>query len=238
MTGPRPDEMPADPGPGTMPTYTRIMDWLQPEITGLSQAQLDFHDPHPDREWMWWSIRRQVSHLAWTALVFPYRRCHHLLWPDGPIPEPIDWSQHLMGPQSRWDRLLDENRHHEPDQLLPLLVTGLGWLQRVVDEHPIETLRADKATVHGTPFWTYVIQVLPRGAEPVADRPTHIRYDLEGSLWMVFYELAAHVRTIQRLKAAQGLDRAVDLPRFGYLRLPEYWGDTDANGPDMTRHGQ
>jgi hypothetical protein len=52
---------------------------------------------------------------------------------------------------------------------------------------------------------------------------------------MVFYEMLTHIRTIQRLKRHQSLSLAVELPRVGYLRLPEYWGETDSNGPSMQR---
>ena len=90
-------------------------------------------------------------------------------------------------------------------------------------------------TIHGNHFWAYVITTLPRGAQLVDDPPGHIRYTLEGSLWMVFYEQMTHIRTIQRLKEHQGLPLAVDLPRVGYLRLPEYWGEVDSNGPSMRR---
>ena len=67
---------------------------------------------------------------------------------------------------------------------------------------------ATHESVRGTEFWRYVIQTLPRGAELDADRPGFIRYDLEGSLWMVFYEMSAHVRTIQRLTTELGLNLA------------------------------
>ena len=102
-------------------------------------------------------------------------------------------------------------------------------------ERSIEELRADETSIRGTHFWQYVIQVLPRGAGADPGRTGFLRYTLEASLWMVFYEMLAHLRTIQRLKLHQGLDLAVDLPRVGYLRLPEYWGETDANGPSMER---
>ncbi|MEL7156469.1 MAG: hypothetical protein AAFN30_07715 [Actinomycetota bacterium] len=234
-TSPDVVEMPTDPGPGTMPSYGLLLDWLRPELDGLTDSQLDHDDLHPDREWMWWSIRRQVSHMAWDSLIFPYRRCRELLWPDGDVPDPIDWAEHQMKPGARWDRVLAEDRFWAVPDLLDKLELGIGWLTTVVTEQPIERLRATTKSVHGTPFWAYVIQTLPRGANPVDDPPGHIHYDLEGSLWMVFYELATHIRTIQRLKIDQGLPTVVDLPRVGYLRLPEYWGETDANGPDMSR---
>ena len=234
-TDPTVTEMPVDVATGMMPTYRLVPDWLDRELAGLDDAQLDFDDDHPDREWMWWSIRRQVSHMAWDSLVFPRRRCADLLWPNGDIPDPIGWDDHRLGPSAKWDRVLDENRYWAIPDLRAKLDLGIGWLTRAVEETPISVLRETVESVHGTPFWAYVIQTLPRGAHLVDDPPAHIRYTLEASLWMVFYELSTHVRTVQRLKVAQGLVPAVELPRVGYLRLPEYWGDTDANGPGMER---
>ncbi|MEM8922754.1 MAG: hypothetical protein AAGD35_04560 [Actinomycetota bacterium] len=234
-TSPSVVEMPVDPAAGTMPTYDLILRWLEPELAGLTDEQLDLDDRHPDREWMWWSIRRQVSHMAWDSLIFPNRRCAPLLWPDGAVPDPIEWGAHRMRPGTQWDRVLDEDRFWTVSELLAPLRVGIGWLHRVVTEQSIETLRATTTSVHGTSFWAYVITTLPRGASLVEDPPGHIHYDLEGSLWMVFYELLTHIRTIQRLKGHQGLATAVELPRVGYLRLPEYWGETDRNGPGMER---
>jgi hypothetical protein len=228
-------EMPEDPTSGLMPPYRRLVEWVSAEVDGLTDEQLDVDDLSPDREWMWWSIRRQVSHIAWDALVFTHRRCAHLLWPDGDDPEPVVWAHHHLGPEMKYDRLLDEDLYREVPDLVEKMEVGIGWLERVVAERSIEELRADVTSIRGTYFWEYVIQTLPRGAAPDPERSGFIRYDLEGSLWMVFYEQLAHIRTIQRLKAHQGLPLALELPRVGYLRLPEYWGDTDANGPSMRR---
>ncbi len=82
-------EMPEDLAIGAMPYYPHLLTWVKAEIDHLTDAQLDFDDQHPDREWMWWSIRRQVSYMAWDSLIFPYRRCSSLLWPDTEPPEPI-----------------------------------------------------------------------------------------------------------------------------------------------------
>lgn len=228
-------EMPADAAQGLMPPYRRLVEWVRAETDGLTADQLDFDDTSPDREWMWWSIRRQVSHIAWDALVFTHRRCASLLWPDGVEPEPVVWRHHHIGPDMKFDRRLDEDLYWEVPDLIAKMEIGIGWLERVVADHPIEMLRADVTSVRGTHFWQYVITTLARGAGPDPDRPGFIRYDLEGSLWMVFYEQLSHIRTMQRLKAAQGLSTVAALPRVGYLRLPEYWGDTDANGPSMQR---
>lgn len=228
-------EMPADPSVGAMPPYRRLVDWVEVEVDGLTDEQLDYDDHSPDKEWMWWSIRRQVSHIAWDALVFTHRRCAHLLWPDGHEPEPVVWRHHQLGPEMRYDRVLDEDLYWEVPDLIAKMAIGIGWLERLVVERSVEELRADVASIRGTYFWQYVITTLPRGAGPDPERPGFIRYTLEASLWMVFYEQLAHIRTIQRLKEHQGLPQATQLDRVGYLRLPEYWGETDANGPSMER---
>ena len=228
-------EMPEDASVGAMPHYQSLMTWTSAEIQGLTEAQLDYDDLSPDKEWMWWSIRRQVSHMAWDALVFSRRRCQPILWPDGEAPEVISWADHRLGPNAKWDRVLDEDKYWSIDPIYEKWQIGLDWLHESVTTASIEELRATTTTVHGTPFWSYVITTLPRGAAHDEADPRLINYDLEGSLWMVFYEQLSHIRTIQRLKEHQGLTLAVELPRVGYLRLPHYWGDTDENGPGMVR---
>ncbi|MDG2114318.1 MAG: hypothetical protein P8N02_17110, partial [Actinomycetota bacterium] len=99
-------EMPDDPSVGAMPHYQHLVEWTRAEVDGLTDAQLDLDDLSPDKEWMWWSIRRQVSHMAWDALIFSYRRCASLLFPDTDPPEVIVWSDHRLGPKARWDRVL------------------------------------------------------------------------------------------------------------------------------------
>lgn len=228
-------EMPEDETVGAMPPYRRLIEWIETEVAGLTDEQLDYDDLSPDKEWMWWSIRRQVSHIAWDSLVFTSRRCGAMLWPDGQVPAPIVWGHHLLGPDNKWDRVLDENLYWQIPDLIEKVGVGVGWLERVVSEQSIETLRGDVTSVRGTPFWQYAITTLPRGAGEDPDRSSHLQYTLEASLWMVFYEMLTHVRTIQRLKLHQGVEPAQELPRVGYLRLPEYWGDTNRNGPGMER---
>lgn len=228
-------EMHEDETIGAMPPYGRLIEWVTNEVKGLTDAQLDLDDLGPENEWMWWSIRRQVSHIAWDSLVFTSRRCGALLWPDGDIPEPIIWKHHYMGQEPKYDRLLDEDLYWQVPDLIAKMTIGIGWLERVVSEQSIETLRADVTSVRGTHFWKYAITTLPRGAGGDPNRPGYLRFTLEGSLWMVFYEMLSHVRTIQRLKLHQRLLLPQELPRVGYLRLPHYWGDTNENGPSMER---
>jgi hypothetical protein len=228
-------EMPEDPTVGAMPYYQHLIEWARAETENLTPEQLDFHDDSPDKEWMWWSIRRQVSHMAWDALIFSRRRCAELLWPAGDIPTPIIWEDHRLGSGMKYDRMLDKEKFWELPDLFGRLQIGTDYLHRVVTEQSIETLRGTREAVHGTPFWSYVIGTLPRGASHDIEDKWFINYDLEGSLWMVFYEQLSHVRTIQRFKDHLGLESVIDLPKVGYLRLPHYWGDTNESGPDMSR---
>ncbi len=43
----------------------------------------------------------------------------------------------------------------------------------------------------------------------------------------LYWEALTHLRTIQRLKEAQGLAPAVAVPREGYLIDPFFWGPGD-----------
>ena len=98
-------EMPTEETSGAMPWYPHIASWVEAEIEGLTDDQLDFHDPSP--EGGCGGRRRQVSHIAWDALVFTKRRAGHLLWPDEATPDPINWGEHQMGHNNKWDRFLD-----------------------------------------------------------------------------------------------------------------------------------
>ena len=221
-----------DPNVVIWPEYQQVYQWLCQEVDGLTDAQLDFDSQDPAQEWMWWSIRRQVSHIAWVLLVFPHRRCHMFLWPDGNIPAPIRWQDHTLA-SMKFDRRLDETRYWEPADLLDKARLGVGWMTQVVTTVPAETIRATRSVHRGTPFWRHVMQVIPRGVWIEDDDPHHIHYTLEASLWMLYWEVLTHGYTIQRLKRAQNLPIRVTLPRVGYLTLPEYTGETETPGPEF-----
>jgi hypothetical protein len=220
-----------DPSVVVWPDYQEFYQWLCQEVAGLNDTQLDFDSQDPSQEWMWWSIRRQVSHIAWVLLVFMHRRCHMFLWPDGNIPTPIRWEDHTLSGM-KFDRRLDETLYWAMPTLLDKVkLGGVDWATQVVTTVPIATLRATHSVHTGTPFWRHVMQIIPRGAWVEAQNPTRFHYTLEASLWMVYWEILAHLYTIQRLKRAQGLATCVTIPRVGYLTLPEYTGETDHPAP-------
>jgi len=212
------------------PDYGEFYDWLCQEVAGLRDEHLDFDNQDPTQEWMWWSIRRQVSHMAWDLLLIMRRRCHMFLWPQGNIPRPIDWEAHRLS-SMQFDRRLDETLYWDMATLLDKVKLGVEWATQVVRTVPVDTLRATQSRHRGTPFWRHVMQVIPRGVWIDAQDPTQIHYTLEASLWMLYWEVLTHLYTIQRLKRAQGLAVQVTLPQVGYLTLPEYTGDTPHAAP-------
>lgn len=222
-----------DPTMASWPDYSMLYQWLCQEVDGLQPAQLDFDAQAPAPEWMWWSIRRQVSHIAWVLLVFIHRRCHMFLWPDGQIPTPIRWEDHSLAGM-KFDRRLDETLYWDLTVLLEKVKLGCEWATHVVTMVPLATLRATRSVHTGTPFWRHVMQVIPRGVWVDTRQPNRFHYTLEASLWMVYWEILAHLFTIQRLKQAQGLPGRVSIPHVGYLTLPEYTGETEHPAPAFT----
>lgn len=222
-----------DPAVVVWPDYQEFYRWLRQETAELSEAQLDFDSQDPAHEWMWWSIRRQVSHIACVLLVFTYRRCHMFLWPAGTAPAPIRWEDHVPMSAAKFDRRLDETVYWNLETLLEKVNVGVDWASQVVNTVPVETLRATHSVHTGTHFWRHVMQVIPRGAWIDEQDPTRFHYTLEASLWMLYYEVLTHLYTIQRLKRAQGLPTKVAIPRVGYLTLPEYTGETAHPAPPL-----
>jgi len=108
--------------------------------------------------------------------------------------------------------VLDTDLFWEVPDLLANLRLGIGWLTKLVEEQSIELLRSETRTVRGYEFLEYVNTILPRGVRVADTDKRYFSYGLEGSLWMVFYEMLSHIRSIQRLKTHQGLELAIELP--------------------------
>ena len=219
-----------DPNVIVWPDYEGFYRDVCQELDGLSETQLDFDAPEP--EWMRWSIRRQVSHMAWVMLSVMHRRFHAFLWPDGRIPTPIEWDEHRL-PTMKSDRRLDESVRWEIADIVDKIKLAADWATQVINMVPINVLRTTERAYTLTQFWLHILPVIPRGAWIDAQEPNRVHITLEASLWMIYWETAVHLYTVQRLKRAQGLPTRVTIPRVGYLTLPEYTGESDQPAPDM-----
>ena len=62
----------------------------------------------------------------------------------------------------------------------------------------------------------------PYGWEEMAGQPGHFKVELIAALRQIYWELLAHLRTIQRLKGLLGLPESTELPREGYLTFSKF----------------
>ncbi|MFQ5692324.1 MAG: polymer-forming cytoskeletal protein [Nitrospinota bacterium] len=73
----------------SIPDFDGLRRWLELELKGLSEEQLDFSAESPG--WARWSIRRQVSHMANSVIMWLVGRWREVLWRDRePDPELVD----------------------------------------------------------------------------------------------------------------------------------------------------
>src|SRR5262245_46460602 len=68
------------------PGLQDLVPWYRAEVHGLTEAQLDFAAPAPAPEWLWWSIRRQASHMARVCFLWLFVIWGDRLWDGHPPP--------------------------------------------------------------------------------------------------------------------------------------------------------
>jgi hypothetical protein len=203
-----------DHSPGTVlfPEYNGLYELIAREVEGLTDAQLDFSSA----QWAWtaWSIRRQLSHMAFASYFWLLVRWGATLFPDGN--HGIDDVQGLTA--SGFDRCLDERRYWDLAVLLEQLRAGITLIQQVMAAHNVWFLRSQTYRQDFRSHWRLFIQAHPTGMPLTADGSTLIM-PLEATLRHLYFEETTHLSNIQRLKRAQGLSAIVDVPRVGYWGL-------------------
>jgi len=216
-----------------VPDFDALGGMFRRETEGLSDAQLDWEDPK--EEWSRWSIRRQVSHVALAYFFWWARMWGKVLWPEDPPPDPVDFRKAAV-----YDRRLDEEKYWRLEDLLPKLDEALAFAKRAAEGRSEEDLRSITLTRTFRPdlmmgqtdlpvyrFWTYVATFHEEGVTQHLEDETTFTFALGGMLRHMRWEALVHLRTIQRLKAAQGLPAAVPIRREGYLLDPFFWGPED-----------
>ena len=207
-----------DRSPGTVlfPEYNGLYELITREVEGLTDAQLDFSSA----QWAWaaWSIRRQLSHMAFATYWWLVVRWGATLFPDGN--HGIDDVQDLT--VSDFDRRLDERRYWDLPILLEKLRAGITLIQRVLAERSVGFLRSQTYLLEVRhefrPIWRLLIQAHPTGITVTADG-SKLSMTLEAMLRHLYFEETTHLYNIQRLKRAQGLSTIADVPRVGYWVL-------------------
>jgi hypothetical protein len=204
------------PGTALFPEYHGLYELITREVEGLTDAQLDFSSA----QWAWaaWSIRRQLSHMAFASYFWLLVRWGATLFPDGN--HGVDDVQALTAPG--FDRCLDERRYWDLPVLLEKLQEGMTLIQRVLAAHNVGFLRSQTDLVEirpeARPTWRLILQAIPTGITLTANG-SQLSITLEATLRHLYFEETTHLYNIQRLKRAQGLSTIVDVPRVGYWVL-------------------
>ncbi len=217
--------------------FERLKKMFHTEIAGLTDAQLDWDGPA--EEWSQWSIRRQVSHVALAYFFWLSKAWGKILWPDNPPADPVDFSKAGV-----YDRRLDEEKFWRLEDLLPKFDEALALAARVAGEKSEEEMNAlvlertfkpemmmGKTELPLYHFWSYAATFHMDGLNQEPEDETAFTFSLAGMLRHLYWEALVHLRTIHRLKEAQGLAPAVEIKREGYLIDPFFWGPGE--GPQL-----
>lgn len=190
---------------------------LTQELAGLDDKQMDFTSTQ--WEWAAWSIRHQVSHLAAMHLRWLVTRWGDQVLPDGPPPS-LDYPNLFADPADRW---LDPSRYRGISILLDKIGLALDMLEDVLEERTVGELRQIHIR-HPLPgdYWQLMLLAHPDGIRPDPSQPQEYLMNFEATVRHMYFEDVTHLYNIQRLKRAQGLAGAVNVPRAGYWTL-EGW---------------
>ena len=193
----------------------QIYQWVSAEVQGLTDAQLDFES---DRwEWSKWSIRRNLSHMASGDLRWIWNRWGAILFPQG-SPKGEEYDRLLDSP---FDRRLDENLYWEPADLLEKLTLGLDLCWSVLSAETVGSMRSKVLESPATGLFTQYPQLFPGGVRPFPGDESKVYITLETTFLHRYYEFTTHLFNVQRIKRAQGLSGAIEIPADGYWTLPE-----------------
>jgi hypothetical protein len=212
------------PGRSLFPEYPSLAGMYEKEVEGLTDEQLDRH--RPEKGWGIWSIRDQVSHMAFVAY-----RWFLFYWGKTLFGEALPRDASLADPGGA-DRMLDPACFHTMYDLLAALRDGFDLAWEILGGETLGSLRekvqsrrvpADSPWPSGDTMraWTenVMLKVHPNGYWRDQQDPDLFHYNLEFTFRHVLWEAYAHLRTIQMHKKAGGLDPIVTIPEVGYLTV-------------------
>ena len=204
------------PGIVLFPQFRQeVYDMYRQELAGLTDEQLDFHS----ERWGWseWSIRRNLSHVASGDFRWLLQRWGENLFTEG-LPEIDDWEGIIDSP---YDRRLDETKYWDVDSIFAVLRKSLDFVCSVLEEETVDSMRSKelRSSVGGQLHW---LEAHPSGVREDPADPPWGYITLEATFRHRYFEYMTHLFNIQRLKKAQGLEPAVEVPFVGYHALPDW----------------
>src|SRR5262245_18556845 len=112
--------------------------WYRTEVQGLTEPQLDFAMPTPAPEWLWWSIRRQASHMARVCFLRLFVIWGDRLWDGHPPPvHDLPGILNVPPPDQRSTGQLNPATYRTMDAILARLDEGLALTQAVLARHTV-----------------------------------------------------------------------------------------------------
>lgn len=216
------------PGREVFPEFGAISGLFSAEVEGLGEDILDRR--RPEKGWGGWSIREQVSHVAWIPyLIF------HIYWGEiifGKFPDETAVRTYTGGA----DRMLDPVSYRRMPEILGVLEEGFGEGWDVLGRETLGSLREktlprridpDRTWATGERvidyFETLVLPAHRTGLRRDEKDPCLFHQTLESAMRHIVWEAFVHLKTIQHHKAAEGLPAAATVPEERYVSLLE-WG--------------
>ena len=193
------------------------------EVHGLTDEQLDRH--RKDKGWGGWSIREQVSHVAWI----PY--LHFLLfWGETLFGEGLPRNIELVH-ASGADRMLDRKNYWTMEQIFFAFDDSCHLAQSILKHETVESLRKKVLArkVSNEMKWptgesvkeyleTLVIPAHTGGYWKDVEDPNLFHQNLESTFQHCLWEAYVHLKTIQMHKQEEGLEPVSPYPEGeGYI---------------------
>ena len=205
----------SDTAPGTtlFPNIGNFHSMMSQELAGLTDAQLDFTSD----QWAWaeWSIRRNTSHVSSGGLRWMLGR-----WAEADLAEGMELPEDAMEIVNSGARWLDEEKYHSVESILVKLKESLDLCEAVLAKQTVGSMRAMELPWSNTGQAAQMGQAHTDGRrlDPADAEKAFI--NLEYTFRHLWFEGLTHLYNIQRLKRAQGLTPAVQLPNEGYHTVP------------------
>ena len=197
------------------PEFAGFYNMMADELQGLTDDQLDFTSD----QWGWseWSIRTNASHVASMGFRWLLGR-----WADADLGQGAslpDDAEEIVNSGARW---LDEGKYRSVESILGKLQESMGLCQHVLDRETVDSMRSRELAWSNTGQARQMAEAHPTGRRLDDADPEKAWINLEYTFRHMWFEEITHLYNIQRLKRAQGLTAAVELPNEGYWTLPDW----------------
>ena len=197
--------------------FDTLFEVIQQEVADLTEVHLNFTSD----EWAWaqWSIRNQLSHMARLIPSWLITRFGKMLFPNNAHGfKNLDMEPITNSPsQGR----LDDSVYWELSEIMVILRTSIDLVRQVLRENSETQLRQYMVKRDPTPQWKMMAKAHPSGVTVQGD-PAYGTMTLEATIRHIYFEEITHLYNIQRLKKAQGIGPASQLPKVGYWVLEEW----------------